>query len=206
MSNGIEITVSTVSKRGVRLAMKVPKRILVLRGEVYDAIAAANTAAADISFDPPSTDDWHTPGKVNMQLANTRFGSIEFKDEKIITLSAGLVGFPEEKRFVLLEPTAGNDMAWLQSLSTPGLAFPVIDSASIVPNPMYDTKQIAKEAGIASSDVSVLVIVAVSTRGPKLIANLLAPIVLDAKTRKGRQVVLDGERYSASTLLAAKAS
>jgi carbon storage regulator CsrA len=64
MSNGIEITVSTVSKRGVRLAMKVSKGILVLRGEVHDAIAAANAAAADTSFDPPSIENLHMPRKV----------------------------------------------------------------------------------------------------------------------------------------------
>jgi len=46
MSSGVEITVTAVTKRGVRLALRVPDGIMVLRGEVHDAIAAANAASA----------------------------------------------------------------------------------------------------------------------------------------------------------------
>jgi carbon storage regulator len=46
MSNGIEITVTALTKRGVRLAVKVPDEFVVMRGEVYDEIVAANAAAA----------------------------------------------------------------------------------------------------------------------------------------------------------------
>ncbi len=54
MSNGVEITITAVTKRGVRLAMTVPDGLVVLRGEVYDSIAAANAAAAATPFDRPS--------------------------------------------------------------------------------------------------------------------------------------------------------
>jgi sRNA-binding carbon storage regulator CsrA len=54
MSNGVEITVAAVTKRGVRLAMTTPDGLVILRGEVYDSIAAANAAAAATHFNPPS--------------------------------------------------------------------------------------------------------------------------------------------------------
>jgi carbon storage regulator len=54
MSNGVEITVAAVTKRGVRLALTVPDGLVVLRGEVYDSIAAANAAAAATPFVDPS--------------------------------------------------------------------------------------------------------------------------------------------------------
>jgi carbon storage regulator len=55
MSNGVEITVVAVTKRGVRLAMTIPEGLVVLRGEVYDSVAAANaTAAATTPFDTTS--------------------------------------------------------------------------------------------------------------------------------------------------------
>jgi len=63
MSSGVELTVAAVTKRGVRLALRVPDGIIVLRGEVHDAIAAANAAAAsssleeqDVTQDPET--DW----------------------------------------------------------------------------------------------------------------------------------------------------
>jgi carbon storage regulator len=46
MSNGVEITVAAVTKRGVRLALQAPTGIVVLRGEVHEAIATANAAAS----------------------------------------------------------------------------------------------------------------------------------------------------------------
>jgi carbon storage regulator len=48
VSGGIEITVTSVSKRGVRLAVSAPGGVSVLRGEVYDDVAQANVRAADL--------------------------------------------------------------------------------------------------------------------------------------------------------------
>ena len=61
LSGGIEITVGSVSRKGVRLALVVPRGIAVLRGEVYDEVVAANAAAAaaavgDDAIDPESLD------------------------------------------------------------------------------------------------------------------------------------------------------
>jgi|HubBroStandDraft_6_1064221.scaffolds.fasta_scaffold259945_2 carbon storage regulator CsrA len=46
VSGGVEITVTAVTRRGVRLAVSAPPGVSVLRGEVHDAIAHANTQAA----------------------------------------------------------------------------------------------------------------------------------------------------------------
>ena len=63
MSSGVEITVTGVTKRGVRLALRVPDDVTVLRGEVIDAVAAANVAAVEASAQGGSEefctfDDW----------------------------------------------------------------------------------------------------------------------------------------------------
>ena len=47
VSGGIEITVTGVTKTGVRLAVNAPRGVSVLRGEVYDEIAQANARASD---------------------------------------------------------------------------------------------------------------------------------------------------------------
>jgi carbon storage regulator len=54
MSNGLEITVTAVTKRGARLALRVPDGVTVLRGEVHDAVASANAAAAKSSVEEPA--------------------------------------------------------------------------------------------------------------------------------------------------------
>jgi carbon storage regulator len=51
----VEITVTAVTKRGVRLAVSAPAGIAVLRGEVHDAVAKANAQAADSEGGEPET-------------------------------------------------------------------------------------------------------------------------------------------------------
>jgi len=47
LSGGIEITVTEVTKRGVRLAVQAPRGVTVVRGEVHDAIVEANSHATE---------------------------------------------------------------------------------------------------------------------------------------------------------------
>ncbi len=56
MSSGVEITVAELTKRGVRLALRVPDDVTVLRGEVIDAVAAANAASARSSMEESDAD------------------------------------------------------------------------------------------------------------------------------------------------------
>jgi carbon storage regulator len=46
IGSNIEITVASATKKAVRLAIAAPKGIPVLRGEVHDAVVAANVAAS----------------------------------------------------------------------------------------------------------------------------------------------------------------
>ncbi len=42
----IEITIAEITKRGVRLAVRAPSGVTVLRGETHDAVVASNARAA----------------------------------------------------------------------------------------------------------------------------------------------------------------
>jgi carbon storage regulator CsrA len=46
LSGGIEITVVSSSRGGVRLAVTAPRDVVIARGEVHDAVAFSNAAAA----------------------------------------------------------------------------------------------------------------------------------------------------------------
>lgn len=47
VGNGIEIVITEIGARSVRLGVNAPRGVLVLRGEVHDAVAKANAVAAD---------------------------------------------------------------------------------------------------------------------------------------------------------------
>jgi flagellar assembly factor FliW len=138
-----------------------------------------------------------------MRVEGTRFGEIELEDGKAIVFPRGLIGFPDARRYVLLEAQAPRKVAWLQSLDMPELAFPVVDGAMLgaaYPNPA--PAKLAHDAGIGDAELAVLVVVA-ANKGKGLVANLLAPLVVDLESRSGAQVVLDPREYSAAEPLIA---
>jgi carbon storage regulator len=47
IGDGIEVTIQSTTRGGVRLAIVAPRGVTVLRGEVHDAIAQANAAAME---------------------------------------------------------------------------------------------------------------------------------------------------------------
>ncbi len=63
IGSNIEVTIASATRRTVRLAIDAPKGIPVLRGEVHDAVVAANLAATsttlpeDVETDGPSTSE-----------------------------------------------------------------------------------------------------------------------------------------------------
>ncbi|MBM4359840.1 MAG: carbon storage regulator [Deltaproteobacteria bacterium] len=61
IGSNIEVTVASATKKVVRLAIQAPKGIPVLRGEVHDAVVAANVAASEgmieLEFIDDSDDD-----------------------------------------------------------------------------------------------------------------------------------------------------
>jgi flagellar assembly factor FliW len=137
-----------------------------------------------------------------MRIAGTRFGDIEVDDDKEIVFPRGLIGFADAKRYVLIEPRGRAPVAWLQSLEVPGLAFPVVDGSVVGSDyPRPSAPELAHDAGLAADDLAVLVVVS-ARKGEGLLANLLAPIVVDMQSRTGAQVVLDHRRFSPAVRMA----
>lgn len=136
------------------------------------------------------------------KLAGTRFGTIDIEEQSVINLPSGLIGFAAETEFALLR-FERTRLAYLQSLATPGLALSVLDASvfgTAYPDP--NAPALASEAGLGDvPEIAVLVAVAQKPGDDRLYANLLAPIVVDAQSRRAAQVVLDPERYSTATLV-----
>jgi len=56
IGDGIEVTVQSTTRGGVRLAIVAPRGVTVLRGEVHDAIARANAEAIGQSEAPAQSE------------------------------------------------------------------------------------------------------------------------------------------------------
>lgn len=129
-------------------------------------------------------------------LVNTsRFGQVEVDDDRVLSFPKGLLGFPRNQRFVLLQPSPESYFYWLQSLDQAELAFVVTDPSLFVPDYNVPLKpdQMA-EMGIGKiEEAQVLVIV--NKRGATLTGNLQGPLVIHTGTRTGEQLVLSERRW-----------
>lgn len=119
------------------------------------------------------------------------------KDDVVVTFPAGLLGFPEQRAFRLFEPAGGYPLKFLQSVDDADLSFSCIDVAAIKPD--YDVPLSEEDAAALAlehpKDALVLALVVIPEDPRAMTANLAGPLVLNARTRIGRQVVLDTARF-----------
>ena len=140
-----------------------------------------------------------------MNLQTTRFGEIECPEEIIMSFPDGVLGFPEDRHFILLEHDhEGSPFKWLQSLDNPSLAFIVIDPLSV--DEAYRCEidiDTARRIGTESpADCALMSIVNIPRDNPiNMTVNLKAPLVVNVENRTGRQIVLSSNVYAIGTPL-----
>lgn len=133
-----------------------------------------------------------------MKLQTKYFGEIEYERADLIRFPAGLFGFDQEHEFLLLpfEGSYGN-MLCLQSVSTPMLAFVVLDPFSLAPD--YAPKPAEEELRafqVESNEVlCYYVLCAIKNPVSDSTVNLRCPIVIHPETRVARQVILESGGY-----------
>jgi len=134
-----------------------------------------------------------------MKMTTRAFGEIEIADSKVITFPAGIIGFPDLQRFVLLydEEKGSDTIKWLQSVEEPGFAMPVINPLQIKPdyNPTVDDEILKPIGDLKDEDMVVLVTMTIPHELEKMTANLRGPIIINSETRLGTQVILDSDEY-----------
>jgi flagellar assembly factor FliW len=133
-----------------------------------------------------------------MEIETTRFGRIKVSQKKIITLTQGLLGFQEQRQFVLLPHREASPFLWFQSIDRPELAFLVVNPFLLCSDYAFDIPDaVEKELEIEHREqVDVLVLVTIPPGKPRgITANLLGPLVVNVERHLARQVVLDPSRY-----------
>jgi flagellar assembly factor FliW len=131
-------------------------------------------------------------------IDTSRFGKLEIDPEGVINLTEGLLGFPGQKRYVLLSFAANGPFTWLQSLDDPGLAFVLIDPRLVDQNYKITVEQeILEGLNISDANRCIVYVIVTLNQDPKQVtANLLGPIIINPDSNQGRQVVLMDTEYT----------
>ena len=134
-----------------------------------------------------------------LAIDTSRFGKVEIDDSRVIRFAEGLLGFPEQRDYTILEHKSDSPFCWLQSVDVPGLAF-------VITNPfLFKSDYLAhlspeEEGFFKKEDGGQVMVFALVTiphgHGERATVNLLGPLVVDPGSRTGKQVILANAGYS----------
>lgn len=134
-----------------------------------------------------------------MKLTQTRFSTIEFEKEDVLTFTDGIIGFTDCRQFVLVNSKPESPFRWLQSIEEPSLAFLVVDPSVYVEDYAPDMPATtADELGLdQDTPRMVYATVAIPAGKPEAMTlNLAAPIIINAVTNVAAQVVVEDAAYT----------
>jgi len=138
-----------------------------------------------------------------LSIPTKYFGILSCREDAVFEFPRGLPAFEDERRFVLIELAENSPLVFLQSLTLPTLcflAFPilVVDREYRLGVPGEDLAALdldPKRQPALGDEVLVLALVSLHD-GFSLTANLMAPVVLNLKTRRGLQAIRQDQLYS----------
>jgi flagellar assembly factor FliW len=132
------------------------------------------------------------------KFRTVRFGELEYDAKDEIFLPDGLVGMVDLKRWLILDMGEDLPMKFFQSLDRGDFGFPVTQ-----PYLFHDEYEFQVPAGArktienkSDENLTPLIITTVHPGGTMVTGNLLAPLVLDAESRRGIQLTLDDDKFS----------
>ena len=133
-----------------------------------------------------------------VRLEGTRLGDIDVPENLVIEFPEGILGFPDSKRYVIVQHPSGGPFQWLQSVDDPGLAFVAGDPAEFFDN--YDLtiapEQLNAIKATSLEEIVVIVLLVVPQDPKKITANLQGPVLINRNARIGQQLVIQSQGYS----------
>ena len=131
-----------------------------------------------------------------MQVKTTRFGVVEVDEDRVLKFPEGVLGFPEQQEYVLLQTDEEGNFFWLQSAARPELAFVVCDPLLFVPDYRVPAKVEEFKLISLKAMTNAQVFIIVNKVDRMLTGNLQGPLVINVANRQGRQLVLSEKKYS----------
>lgn len=213
IGDDVRVVVLEVRGKQVRLGLEAPIEVVVLRDELYQRLNQENFQASSFQLGdlhefkrsvngqvkwvtPPAEPPHAGPA---LALDNTKIGPLQCAENQIITFGHGILGFCDYHRYVLLAQPETAPFAILQCVDQPEVGFLVTDPTSLVEqlNLGRLNSTLHELEARSSDDLQVLVTLTIPAGQPtEATANLVSPILINRRTKLGKQVVLENQTYS----------
>ena len=133
------------------------------------------------------------------KVDTVRFGEIDVEEDKIVHFEQGIPAFEDEHEFLVIPYDAESPYYFMQSLTTPDLAFLLTVPFVFFPDYEFELDdEVLKHLGIKQQE-EILIYALITIPGGKvedMTANLMAPVVINTTNMQARQVVLDRSGYT----------
>lgn len=133
-----------------------------------------------------------------MQINTTRFGVVEADESLVFSFISPIIGFEHAQKFILIENDNNNVFRWLQSIEYPELAFPVSSASNFKIEYNFEIEdKIVDMLDLQSiDDVLTLNLVNIPSGRPNdSTINLLAPVIVNKRTKDAAQIILNNTEY-----------
>ncbi|MBM7551431.1 flagellar assembly protein FliW [Thalassobacillus pellis] len=140
-----------------------------------------------------------------MKIQTKYFGEITIEQSQVIEFPAGLPGFENEKHFVLLSLDGEGNYQVLQSIINEQISLIVTNPYLFFHSYEFNIDDASLDLLEISSSKDVLVLAVLTLRNPfaKTTANLQAPLIINHRVNKGKQLILNDNGYHTKHLLEA---
>ncbi len=131
-----------------------------------------------------------------MKVNTKAYGSIDVDERQKIFFPHGILGFEKLQYYVLLDAPQ-KPFYWLQSMDVLEIAFILIDPILFRTDYALSVNQEElEEIGIAGAeDMLIFAIVTIPENTERMTANLQGPVIINRKTRVGRQSINNDSRW-----------
>jgi flagellar assembly factor FliW len=137
-----------------------------------------------------------------MEKLVTRFGEVEYDPENILHFPAGLIGFPNLKKFIVMPNKKEGPLFWIQSVDDPSFALVLTDPTNFFLDYLIVPDSAERQhLNIAENDPCFVLTVVTVPPDQKISLNLAAPILFAPKSNRAVQVILENTDYNSKTPL-----
>lgn len=135
-----------------------------------------------------------------MEIETKYLGKINIDEDSIVSFPHGLLGLKDSQNFVLVNMEGSPYFKFLQDIKNPSISFLVVNPWNFFPD--YDIELPDEKLENININpkgenlMDIYAIVSLSKEFKKSTANLLAPVVINLKEKKGKQFVLNKSPYT----------
>ncbi len=124
--------------------------------------------------------------------------SVSWTEDQVIVFPAGLPGFQDSRRFIILSLPQHHPFHWMECVENRALRFPIINPMTLRSdyNPKIGREALQSLNIRAPEELCMYCIVTLHKPLSDSTANMMGPLFINIRERVGKQIIIENDDYS----------